>query len=197
LVLDRSLRPNAIARFAAQEGLQIAEPFTEVETAKGDTLARHPKLAAALKAAARSRRLSSWPSSIACPRTCIFISGLTAERVPFNVAKLGPDSDPFMLHIHAALAGKECQLISTKSGLEAAKRRGIKLGGRNAQPDKAAAKATVGRAVALDQWPNWRRIGKPGGGRTQPRKFATALGGQWFATQVIRLQQWLARRLSF
>ena len=149
-MLDRSLRPNAIARFAAQEGLQIAEPFTEVETAKGDTLARHPKLAAALKAAARSRRLSSWQSSIACPRTCIFISGLTAERVPFNVAELGPDTDPFMLHIHAALAGKECQLISTKSGLEAAKRRGVKLGGRNAQSDKAAAKATVGRAVALD-----------------------------------------------
>jgi hypothetical protein len=28
-----------------------------------------------------------------------FISGLMAQRVPFGVAELGPDVDPFMLHV--------------------------------------------------------------------------------------------------
>ena len=36
-----------------------------------------------------------------------FISGLMARKVPFIVAELGADVDPFMLHIYAALAEKE------------------------------------------------------------------------------------------
>ena len=36
-----------------------------------------------------------------------FVAGLMAQRVPFLVAELGPDVDPFMLHVYAALAEKE------------------------------------------------------------------------------------------
>ena len=55
-----------------------------------------------------------------------FISGLMANRVPFIVTELGIDTDPFMLHIYAALAQKERALISarTKAALKAAKVRG-------------------------------------------------------------------------
>jgi hypothetical protein len=35
-----------------------------------------------------------------------------ANRVPFIVAELGADADPFMLHLYAALAEKERSLIS-------------------------------------------------------------------------------------
>jgi hypothetical protein len=35
-----------------------------------------------------------------------FISRLMAQRVPFIVAELGRDADPFMLHLYAALAEK-------------------------------------------------------------------------------------------
>jgi DNA invertase Pin-like site-specific DNA recombinase len=59
-----------------------------------------------------------------------FISGLTAQKVAFIVTELGPDVDPFTLHLYAALAEKERALISqrTSDGLAAAKARGVKLG---------------------------------------------------------------------
>jgi Resolvase, N terminal domain len=44
---------EAIDRFAKAEGFHIVESFVEIESAKGDTLARRPKLQKALAAAKR------------------------------------------------------------------------------------------------------------------------------------------------
>jgi DNA invertase Pin-like site-specific DNA recombinase len=115
-----------------------------------------------------------------------------AERVPFIVAELGPDTDPFMLHIYAALAEKERRLISerTKAGLAVAKRRGVKLGGRNAQSEKTAAEASA-RAERLR--PILAELSgmsaNQAAAELNRRKVPTSAGGQWFATQVIRLRQ--------
>src|SRR5678816_3663350 len=78
-------------------------------------------------------------------RDVAFISGLMAKRVPFVVAELGPDVDPFMLHLYAALAEKERRLISerTKAALAAAKARGVKLG----NPNGAAAIRRAGKGT--------------------------------------------------
>ena len=53
-----------------------------------------------------------------------------SQRVPFIVAELGADAEPFMLHIYAALAEKERRVISarTRDALHAAKARGQVLG---------------------------------------------------------------------
>ena len=53
-----------------------------------------------------------------------------AHKVPFVVAKLGADVDPFILHLFAALAEKERALIGarTKAALAAAKAREVALG---------------------------------------------------------------------
>jgi hypothetical protein len=59
-----------------------------------------------------------------------FIGGLMSRRVPFLVAELGADVEPFMLHIYAAVAEKERVLISqrTKAALAAKRARGEPLG---------------------------------------------------------------------
>ena len=122
----------ALERFAEAEGFMIAGQFVEVETGKGaDALERRPRLAAAL-AEARKRRCSIAVAKLdRLSRDVHFISGLMAQQVPFIVAELGADVDPFVLHLYAALAEKERKLISdrTKRALEAAKARGVKLGG--------------------------------------------------------------------
>src|SRR3979490_974249 len=63
-------------------------------------------------------------------RDVAFVAGLMAQRVPFIVAELGRDADPFMLQLYAALAEKERRLISerTKAALAAKKATGAKLG---------------------------------------------------------------------
>src|SRR6478609_6010848 len=62
---------------------------------------------------------------------------IMAQRVPFIVAELGADADPFMLHLYAALAEKERRLISqrTRDALASAKNRGVVLGNRKNLPE--------------------------------------------------------------
>jgi DNA invertase Pin-like site-specific DNA recombinase len=84
-----------------------------------------------------------------CKRDVAFISSLMAQRVPFLVAELGADADPFMLHLYAALAEKERRLIAerTKAALSARKARGTKLGNPTNAPEAAA----LGREVLVSE----------------------------------------------
>jgi DNA invertase Pin-like site-specific DNA recombinase len=134
----------AIGRFAEVEGLEIIAEFVEAETGKGaDALDRRPQLAAAL-AAAKSAKCAVLGSKLdRLSRDVAFVSGLMAQRVPFIVAELGRDADPFMLHLYAALAEKERRLISerTKAALAAKKAQGTSLG----NPKNLAAAGSIGR----------------------------------------------------
>jgi DNA invertase Pin-like site-specific DNA recombinase len=135
----------AVSRFAGAEGFNIIAEFVEVETGKGsDALDRRPQLAAAL-AAARSAKCAVLVAKLdRLSRDVAFVSGLMAQRVPFIVAELGRDADPFMLHLYAALAEKERRLISerTKAALAAKRANGAKLG----NPAIVAA-GSLGRSV--------------------------------------------------
>src|SRR5215204_3395518 len=122
---------TAIARFADAEGITLVAEFTEVETGKGaDALDRRPQLAAAL-ATARQAKCPVLVSKLdRLSRNVAFIAGLMAQRVPFIVAELGADADPFMLHLYAALAEKERRLIAerTKAALAIKRASGAVLG---------------------------------------------------------------------
>jgi DNA invertase Pin-like site-specific DNA recombinase len=144
----------AVTRFAEAEGLQIIAEYVEAETGKGaDALDRRPQLAAALSAA-RAAKCAVLVSKLdRLSRDVAFVSSLMAQRVPFIVAELGRDADPFMLHLYAALAEKERRLISerTKAALAAKKAQGAKLGNpRNIESAGALGRAT--QIVAADQF---------------------------------------------
>jgi len=194
---------EAIQRFTEAEGAVIVAEHVEVETGKGaDALERRPHLAAALATAkghkcpvvvAKLDRLS---------RDVAFISALMAQRVAFISVELGADADPFMLHLYAALAEKERNLISTrtKAALAAAKARGTKLGGdRGYRITKEAAKAgvearqTLAAERAADVAPIIAEL--QASGATSLRAIAEGLnakgittprGGPWSAVQVQR-----------
>jgi DNA invertase Pin-like site-specific DNA recombinase len=125
---------EAIARFAAAESLEVVGEFIEVETGKGaDALDKRPQLAAALRRAKQLGAHIAVSKLDRLSRDVHFISGLMTKRVPFIVAQLGRNVDPFMLHIYAALAEKERAMISerTRDALAKAKQRGVVLGNPN------------------------------------------------------------------
>lgn len=142
---------RAVTRFAETEGIEVIAEHVEVETGKGsDALDRRPQLAAAL-AQARNFKCPILVAKLdRLSRDVAFISGLMAQRVPFIVAELGADADPFMLHLYAALAEKERRLISerTKLALAARKAKGLALGNRTNAAEAAAAGRTTQRAQA-------------------------------------------------
>lgn len=121
---------ETLAHFAAAEGFTLVREFIEVETGKGaDALERRPQLAAALAEARRAKCPVVVAKLDRLSRDVHFISGLMAHRVQFIVAELGPDVDPFILHLYAALAEKERSMIATRTrdALAAAKARGVVL----------------------------------------------------------------------
>jgi DNA invertase Pin-like site-specific DNA recombinase len=146
---------EAIARFAESEGLTIVAEHVEVETGKGaDALDRRPQLADALAAAKRVGGRLAVAKLDRLSRDVAFISGLMAQGVPFVVTELGADADPFMLPLYAALAEKERALISarTKAALQAAKARGVKLGGWRGVPNNNIALARQAITKAADDF---------------------------------------------
>lgn len=188
----------AVERFAEAEGIILLSGHVETETGKGrDALARRPRLRAALDEARQARCPVIVARLDRLSRDIAFISGLMAQRVPFLVADLGPDADPFMLHLYAALAEKERRLIAerTKAALAERKARGTPLGnlvnapaaaaiGRDAQiteADRFAANVLpVIDAIRATGISSLRGIARALNARGIP----TARGGQWQVSNV-------------
>jgi DNA invertase Pin-like site-specific DNA recombinase len=187
---------EAIVRFVEANGFALEGEEIEVETGKGaDALDRRPKLKSALDLARKHKCSIIVAKLDRLSRDVHFISGLMTKRVPFIVAELGPEVDPFMLHIYAAVAEKERALISqrTKAALAAAKARGVKLGNPRLEEARAprmranAEEAARQTALALpvikplyEQGLSLRAIARELAARGVP----TARGGQWSAVQV-------------
>src|SRR5687767_13038075 len=160
----------AVARFGETEGLTLEAEFTDIETGKGaDALDRRPQLSAALQAARKAKCPVIVAKLDRLSRDVAFISGLMAQRVPFIVAELGADADPFMLHLYAALAEKERRMISerTRAALASKRAAGARLGNRTnlgeASVLGAAANAAQADHHAANVTPIVRQIQAAGG----------------------------------
>ena len=190
----------AIKAFAHANGYTIIAEFSEAETGKGaDALERRPELKAALISARKAGAAVCVAKLCRLSRDVHFISGLMIHRVPFIVAELGADVDPFMLHIHAAVAEKERALIArrTKDALQAKKARGEVLGSANIEHVAVVGRATLmanAEARAKNVLPVAKSIQDSGittlsgiAAALNARGIGTPRGGSWHASSVKNL----------
>jgi DNA invertase Pin-like site-specific DNA recombinase len=185
-----------VRAFLSVRGWPPFAEYVEVESGKKNDrpelqkALNHCRLAGATLCIAKLDRLG---------RNVHFISGLMESGVDF-VAADAPDKDRFMLHVRAAFAEEEARKISerTKAALAAAKAKGTRLGNPNGWGGRvygdgaqAVRQQADGRAKAL--LPIIRRMREAGDSfQTVAAKLAeqgiqTARGGQWSATQVMRI----------
>lgn len=188
---------EAIRRFADAEGLTMIAEYVETESGKGsDALDRRPMLAKALSEAKRAKAPVVVAKLCRLSRDVAFIAGLMTKRVPFIVAELGADADPFMLHLYAALAEKERALISerTRAALAAKRAQGATLGNRTNLAE-ASAKGAASNAAAADAFaekvlPLIQSLQSQGMSNRaiaealNARGIQTARGGSWYAATV-------------
>jgi DNA invertase Pin-like site-specific DNA recombinase len=193
---------TALERFCAIEGFKVVGSFVEVASGKLPVEDR-PGLAGALDAARRLGCAVLVAKLDRLSRDVAFISGLMVRRVPFIVAELGADVDPFVLHLYASLAEKERALISqrTKAALAAKKAAGIVLGNRTNLAG-AQAKGREARQIASIEFSK-KMMGHLGNLREGMSLNAIAAhlnqmgvptirGGKWTAKAVSRIQEWAA-----
>jgi DNA invertase Pin-like site-specific DNA recombinase len=139
----------AVAAYAAAHGMQIADEFTEVETGT-----RKRKRVEVYRAIAEAKRLGCTlliAKLDRLARNVHFISGLMESGVPFVAVDM-PAVTPLTLHVLAAVAEAEAQMISarTKAALQIVKSRGVKLGTpENLTAEAQQAGAAANRAAAI------------------------------------------------
>lgn len=189
---------DAIARFSAAEGFEVVAEYQDVASGKLPLEARSG-LAAALEAARKLRCPVIVSKLDRLSRDVAFISGLMARGVPFIVAELGADTDPFILHLYAALSEKERRMIGerTRAALQAKKAAGALLGNRTnideARRKAGVAKKTAARAFAERVRPEIEHMQKGGASlnriaaRLNSMSVPTSRGGTWTAKAVSRV----------
>lgn len=116
----------AVDLYASTYGIKLAQPFIEIESS---TDTKRPVLQEALAYCAKHNARLIIAKLDRLGRNVAFISALMESDIEF-IAVDNPHATRFMLHLLAAFAEHERDIISirTKEALQAAKRRGVKLG---------------------------------------------------------------------
>ncbi|UTM21865.1 recombinase family protein [Dyadobacter fanqingshengii] len=132
---------QSVHLFSQLEGYQVIAEFVEIESAKKN---HRPKLMAALLQCKKQKATLIIAKLDRLGRNVAFIANLMESKAEFRAVD-NPHANPLMVHMLAAFAQHERELISTrtKEALQAAKRRGIKLGkhGREVESKKNLAAA--------------------------------------------------------
>ena len=127
--LGLEAQQEAIAAYAASQGVTVSETFIEVESGKNN---HRPELEKALKLAKRTKSTLVIAKLDRLSRNAAFLLTLRDSGVEF-VAADNPEANRLTIGILAVIAEHEREMISerTKAALAAAKARGIKLGNPN------------------------------------------------------------------
>ncbi len=181
---------KAVIDFLNGGSWEMVAEFTEVESGRKSD---RPELEHALKLCKKRKATLVIAKLDRLARNVHFISGLMERGVRFCAVEF-PNADPFMLHVHAAMAEHERRLISarTKAGLERAKARGVKLG----KHGKKLAKQNAARAKqeAMQLAATVAEIRRAGmttvrgiADELNTREIPTSRGGHWHPQTVSRL----------
>ena len=188
----------AVEAYAARSGLEIRETFLELET--GTRKRERIEIHKALEAAKRQGAVLLIGKLGRLARSVSFISNLMDSRVDFVAVDM-PQANKLTVHIMAALAEHEAELISkrTKEALAAAKVRGVVLGKpenlteeaqrKGARANQARAQQAYRRVVGYvrelrAKGDSYRTIAT----RLNDEGFTTREGKAWRAAQVRRVE---------
>lgn len=194
---------NTVEQFARQHGIVLLGFVEEVQTGKGhDALARRPKLAALLRQCRKERAALIVARTSRLARNVAFGAAILESSVRLIACDAGLEADRFNLHIRMSLDEQERNRISeqTKVALQAAKRRGQRLG--NPSPKILQDAREKGRATIREAARDFAKSMQPmvSGYRQQGsslREIADELNkrgvptysgsGNWTATQLCRM----------
>ena len=195
---------EAVSRYLNGGKWQLIQEVVEVESGKRND---RPAIAEALRLCRLHKATLVIAKLDRLARNVHFISSLMESRVDF-VACDFPEANRLTVHILAAVAEHEAAMISarTKAALEAAKARGVVLGGQRGSVERMAsmaAKGTQVSAMVRRESASKRRddllpviADLKANGAASLRAIAaglnaagltTARGGEWTATQVQRV----------
>lgn len=187
----------AVLAYARSKGLELSSEFTEVET--GTRKRRRPQLEAALEQTRRASGVLLIAKLDRLARNVAVVATLMESGVRFVAVDM-PEADNLTIHVMAAVAEREAQLISsrTKAALAARKVRGLKLGrpeNLTVEARLAGAAASKARAVS-----DMRTVAAYAGAlrgqglslraiaaQLEAHGFMTRKGGPWNAVQVKRV----------
>ena len=186
----------AVLDHVASKG-RIAAEYVEIESGKKN---ERPQLAHAMAEAKRIGAVLLIAKLDRLARNVAFIANLLEAGVEIAAADM-PEANRFLLHVMAAVAEHEAQVISdrTKAALAAAKARGVKLGWsmpeRKEEQQQASRKGAAKNAEkacmhASNVLPIIRQIAAGGAslrqiaGELNTRGIKTARSGLWYAGTV-------------
>jgi len=185
----------AVLVHARSQSLVLSSEFTEVET--GTRKKRRPQLEAALEQTKRIGGVLLIAKLDRLARNVAVVAALMESGVRFVAVDM-PEADNLTIHVMAAVAEREAQLISsrTKAALGARKARGLTLGkaeNLNLAARQAGAKTNLGRAVhdmRIVAAYALRRQGlslRAVAAQLEAHGFRTRQGGPWNAVQIKRV----------
>jgi DNA invertase Pin-like site-specific DNA recombinase len=199
--LGLEAQQEAVRSYLNGGSWKLMAEVVEVESGKRND---RPKLAEALRLCRLQGAILIIAKLDRLARNVAFISNLMESGVEFTAVDF-PQANRLTVHILAAVAEHEREMISkrTKDALAAAKARGTKLGGNRGKVHliakkgamaSVAVRAAKAKARAADIGPIVDDI-RAGGSVTlrqiavalNERNIRTARGGEWTATQVMRV----------
>jgi len=195
---------EAVSRYLNGGKWQLVQELVEVESGKRND---RPAIAEALRLCRLHKATLVIAKLDRLARNVHFISSLMESGVDFTACDF-PEANRLTVHILAAVAEHEASMISarTKAALEAAKARGVALGGQRGSLERMASMAakgtqisgTVRQATAAkrreDLLPVIEDLKAKGASSLRAiadglngAGLTTARGKQWTATQVMRV----------